>query len=92
MTQTSCQGRGWQSVIFSMFFHYTQNQQNIEHHRHTPCDVDTERGRVGFSTPLRMGLRGGCFPYTMDFSAWFSKLPQETPRQDGGRQDRAQGF
>ena len=75
-----------------MFFHYTQNQQNIEHHRHTPCDADTERGKAGFSTPLRMGLRGGCFPYTMDFSAWFSKLPQETPRQDGGRQDRAQGF
>ena len=45
-----------------MFFHYTQNQQNIEHHRHTPCDANTERGKAGFSTPLRMGLRGGVFP------------------------------
>ena len=45
-----------------MFFHYTQNQQNIEQHRHTPCDADTERVNTGFSTPLRMGLCGGCFP------------------------------
>ena len=47
-----------------MFFHYTQNPQNIARRKHayTPCDADTERVKAGFSTPLHMGLRGGCFP------------------------------